>query len=652
MAKDYKDYGDNVVIHRGGTLVSFPRPANWDDNYNENKKRKEKEEEKPKKQEYVKLTGPEEDALIGLDGRKFDSPEDLASAMVMERNNRIGDFEAELDGMEEQGLDVSMYKEEGWDDEVNYNEALEKIKSNPNQFEKYLRTKEKESSLKKGDIYENEYGTKVEIMEVDDKGQTLHKFTMENGTTDYKNLNEKDVRSMLQHNNYKKVSQDDFEEVSKELSEIANRTGKKDLFSEAGQRWNQLYKEDKNNVSKDLGDGYKVSVGYDGRISMNSSHPYDDTDYSWASKNGDKWEVNNPLTKKKTTYDTRDQALQEMKRIDDHIRSGEKVMNKEGVSKHLPPKTPSQDNIDNSYFNTYKKDQERLDKAREKMSKPVEKKEKTKEELEKENLLSGIPKKKDNYKYEYKDGMLTIKDKKGNEYNSYGLSKENYEDNPQYWKDRAKQELDEELYYLNKEVTEDPYMQEHAKFNTEYLHNKKGYSYKQISDMSNDEYDKHFSEWKTSNDNYKEYYKKENLGEPSNYKPGDEIEFDTGYYSKLKGKVIKEANYNEKKYQMNTNVKGYVVRDENGFEHIVPDTRILNKEKMVEKTNKAYKDNKPIIDSNKKTTNNYMNDKIRNSRKKSEDQIAREQLEKYKDKLKDPTKSKVTKADIKKTFKK
>ena len=169
---------------------------------------------------------------------------------------------------------------------------------------------------------------------------------------------------------------------------------------------------------------------------------------------------------------------------------------------------------------------------------------------------------------------------------------------------------------------------------------------------------------------------------------------------------------------------------------------------MVEKTNKAYKDNKPIIDSNKKTTNNYMNDKIRNTNnktvkalgdelrkkngpvglkdaksymeqdgstfeinyrnvagyasgymtnpgdkgegvsvrgsqldnlekylrdngyerkksgfseyqfiwekpKKSKSQVAKEQLEKYKDNLKDPTKSKVTKADmLKKIFKK
>ena len=170
--------------------------------------------------------------------------------------------------------------------------------------------------------------------------------------------------------------------------------------------------------------------------------------------------------------------------------------------------------------------------------------------------------------------------------------------------------------------------------------------------------------------------------------------------------------------------------------------------KTIAEANKAYKDNKPIVDSNKKTTNDYMNDKIRNSNnktvkalgnelrkkngpvglkdaksymeqdgssfvvnyrnatgyasgymsnsndngdgisvrgsqldnlekylrengyerkksgyseyvftwekpKKSKSQVAKEQLEKYKDNLKNPTKSKVTKADmLKKIFKK
>lgn len=75
---------------------------------------------------------------------------------------------------------------------------------------------------------------------------------------------------------------------------------------------------------------------------------------------------------------------------------------------------------------------------------------------------------------------------------------------------------------------------------------------------------------------YREYYKKENLGESSNYQKGDKIEFSDGYYSTLKGSIVREATDKEKKYQMNSNLKGYVVRDTNGNEHIVADTRIRN----------------------------------------------------------------------------
>lgn len=65
-----------------------------------------------------------------------------------------------------------------------------------------------------------------------------------------------------------------------ELKAIESRTGKSDYSSEAGRRWNELYKENKSNISVDLGDSYTASVGYGGDIQIRASHPYDDTQYS------------------------------------------------------------------------------------------------------------------------------------------------------------------------------------------------------------------------------------------------------------------------------------------------------------------------------------------------------------------------------------
>ena len=98
------------------------------------------------------------------------------------------------------------------------------------------------------------------------------------------------------------------------------------------------------------------------------------------------------------------------------------------------------------------------------------------------------------YNFEYKDGMLTMKDKKGNELNSWGLSKENWEENKDYWKDKAVSEHKEEMYWLTKDVEEE--FGENADFNTNYLHKQKGYSYKQIENMPNEEYDTMFKDWK------------------------------------------------------------------------------------------------------------------------------------------------------------
>ena len=154
---------------------------------------------------------------------------------------------------------------------------------------------------------------------------------------------------------------DDFERVSKELKEISTRTGRSDLTSEAGKRWDELYKQDKNNVSRDLGDNYHVSVGYDGTVQMSSSHPYDDTNYSFAQKYGDQWMVVNPIKGEYKTkmFNSREEALAEMKSIDNHIKGGDRVMSYEGITKHYQSSPRSDSNKPNTAytkaFNEYKK---------------------------------------------------------------------------------------------------------------------------------------------------------------------------------------------------------------------------------------------------------------------------------------------------------
>ncbi len=187
-------------------------------------------------------------------------------------------------------------------------------------------------------------------------GHTLESFGEKTddwyvGDRHFKNYDE--VKSYLSGGS--KKGKDEFEDISKELREISSRTGKSDFMSEAGQRWNELYKKDRNNVGRDLGDGYRMSVGYDGGVQISSSHPYDETDYSWARKKDDgKWEVRNPLSKSKTTFNTRDEALKEMKKIDDHIRSGEKTMDYEGITKYKAPNQSSNKAYKNA-FEEYKK---------------------------------------------------------------------------------------------------------------------------------------------------------------------------------------------------------------------------------------------------------------------------------------------------------
>ena len=80
---------------------------------------------------------------------------------------------------------------------------------------------------------------------------------------------------------------------------------------------------------------------------------------------------------------------------------------------------------------------------------------------------------------------------------------------------------------------------------------------------------------KNKKDNeYKEYYKKEHLGEPSNYQKGDEVEYTTDFLDTIKGTIVREATYEEKMYHINTNLKGYIVKDKHGYQQVVADIKI------------------------------------------------------------------------------
>ena len=154
---------------------------------------------------------------------------------------------------------------------------------------------------------------------------------------------------------------------------------------------------------------------------------------------------------------------------------------------------------------------------------------------------------------------------------------------------KLQNELDkrDKFYYKKDDMSQKPSkVQEQIKF---------------VSKMNGIEYDDNFAKFvenkhldgfsgenlkKLRNENdkyngYQEYYKKENLGKPSNYQKGDKVEFSDGYYSTIKGSIVREATDSEKKYQMNSNLKGYVVRDSYGNEHIVADVRIKSSKNEV-----------------------------------------------------------------------
>lgn len=78
---------------------------------------------------------------------------------------------------------------------------------------KKTNSQRKKNDLNKGDVFVNKNGVKVEIVDVDEKGNTLRKMVQPDGKEDFKNFNEKDVKAMLNQNGYHKeieyIGQDD-----------------------------------------------------------------------------------------------------------------------------------------------------------------------------------------------------------------------------------------------------------------------------------------------------------------------------------------------------------------------------------------------------------------------------------------------------------
>ena len=105
------------------------------------------------------------------------------------------------------------------------------------------------------------------------------------------------------------------------LKEIVGETGGTSLFSEAGKYWDKLYKEDKSNIAFDLENPYHASIGYDGSISISSSHPYNDADYSFAKAVLDdntivSWKIYGPNRKLAKEVTELDDVIEEMKKLD------------------------------------------------------------------------------------------------------------------------------------------------------------------------------------------------------------------------------------------------------------------------------------------------------------------------------------------------
>lgn len=86
-----------------------------------------------------------------------------------------------------------------------------------------------------------------------------------------------------------------------------------------------------------------------------------------------------------------------------------------------------------------------------------------------------------------------------------------------------------------------------------------------------------------TNSKYNDYYKKENLGEPKDFKKGDNVSVQdeySGKYGNANWKVVREATQEDKRGKINTNLKGYVLADDEGHEIVKADIRIKKNQNM------------------------------------------------------------------------
>lgn len=328
--------GRRVFIKDGQDLASAMKESG---KFKSAKKETKKEDEQAKSEFYKKLSNNDKDKYNSYLEKGYSKSDIENTLMYQTQEEKMRKADIEFANTENDNLQTKANKVVQRLKEQN---KLAQEKNDAN-FAKewYEGTKKTENMAKENLERAKRNGASVE--DLSNRTKQVHELELE-------------TQRAQEHANKmsKAVSDDDFASVSKELQEISSRTGKSDLFSEAGKRWNELYKQDKNNVSKDLGDGYKVGVGYGGRVTMNSSHPYDDTNYAWAEKKGDKWQVNNPTNRKSEMFNSRDEALKEMKNIDKYISTGEVIRSYEGIKTHSSPKISYEDfkkNLNTNYMN-------------------------------------------------------------------------------------------------------------------------------------------------------------------------------------------------------------------------------------------------------------------------------------------------------------
>lgn len=97
--------------------------------------------------------------------------------------------------------------------------------------------------------------------------------------------------------------------------------------------------------------------------------------------------------------------------------------------------TKKNENKKDHTFNMSEEDKKKYEKVGKKIDDLTEEIEQEKKDKDKYKLYD---------KFEYKDGQLTAYDSYGKEVDSYGLFKEDYEENPKYWQDKFKEETNRE----------------------------------------------------------------------------------------------------------------------------------------------------------------------------------------------------------------